>query len=302
MNTIKECFDTILRGDKNNSRLAARRVRKLLYSSRGDRDKYDVLKGIINGSASEYVKISEDWRQENFVMAVSVIYYLHDRENQPDFLFPWLFPLLQHSNSYIRHAAVKMITHEIGPLTYHIRFPGEKLSFNELQPAQADTILNSLSHSLNGLLTILWEPRFKKYKYIESLPASPYKSVQMILAELEESYEPPEQELENYHRSPMEIESKEQILQRRKELKNELVDMLKETKSDFTLDYILDAIYNEEDNDDMMKVVAMFDRGGGISELENILELVNDAWNYFPHKTLNGLSPAEKVLEYKNKK
>jgi Ran GTPase-activating protein (RanGAP) involved in mRNA processing and transport len=91
----------------------------------------------------------------------------------------------------------------------------------------------------------------------------------------------------------MEIESKQQILERRKELKQELVDMLKETESDFTLDHIRDAIYHEEDNDDMMKVVAMFDRGGDASEMSDILELVTDAWNYFPHKALNGLSPAE---------
>ena len=95
----------------------------------------------------------------------------------------------------------------------------------------------------------------------------------------------------------METESKQQILQRRREIERELLEMLKETKSDFSLDHILDAIYNEEDNDDMMKVVAMFDRGGDATELENVLELVSDAWNYFPHKLLGGLSPAEKVLE-----
>lgn len=75
--------------------------------------------------------------------------------------------------------------------------------------------------------------------------------------------------------------------------------MLKETESDFTLDHVRDAIYNEEDNDDMMKVVAMFDRGGDASELSNVFELVTDAWNYFPHKLLDGLSPAEKLLEPK---
>lgn len=98
----------------------------------------------------------------------------------------------------------------------------------------------------------------------------------------------------------MELESKQQILERRKEIDQELVDMLKETKSDFTLDHVRDAIYNEEDNDDMMKVVAMFDRGGDASELSNVLELVTDAWNYFPHKVLGGISPAEKLLESKN--
>jgi len=77
------------------------------------------------------------------------------------------------------------------------------------------------------------------------------------------------------------------------------VDIL---KKDFTLDHVRDAIYNEEDNDDMMKVVVMFDRGGDVSELNSVLELVNDAWNYFPRKVLGGIFPAEKLLEYKNKK
>src|SRR3990167_10362989 len=98
----------------------------------------------------------------------------------------------------------------------------------------------------------------------------------------------------------MEIESKQQILERQKEIEQELMDMLKETESDFTLDHIRDAIYNEEDNDDMMKVVAMFDRGGDASEFSNVLELVTDAWNYFPHKILNGLCPMDKVRAMSN--
>ena len=100
----------------------------------------------------------------------------------------------------------------------------------------------------------------------------------------------------------MEPESKQQIFERRKEIEEELVNMLKKTKSDFSLQHVKDAIFHEEDTDDMMKVVGMFDRGGDTSELSNILELVSDAWNYFPHKILNGLSPAEKSLEYQNKK
>lgn len=66
----------------------------------------------------------------------------------------------------------------------------------------------------------------------------------------------------------------------------------------FKLAHVLDAIYNEENNDDMMKVVAMFDRGGDATELENVLELVTDAWNYFPHKVLGGISPAEQISNH----
>ena len=103
----------------------------------------------------------------------------------------------------------------------------------------------------------------------------------------------------------MEIESTQpfdsaqgrQILERRQEIEQELEAMLAETGSDFTLAHIKDVIFHEEDSDDMMQVVAMFDRGGDASELDNILELVSDAWNYFPHEVLGGISPAEKLIE-----
>ena len=41
--------------------------------------------------------------------------------------------------------------------------------------------------------------------------------------------------------------------------------------------------------------------GEDASELSSILELVTDAWNYFPYKVLGDISPTEKLLEYKNK-
>jgi hypothetical protein len=188
MNNIKDCFDTILHGNKKDSRLAARKVRKLLYSSQSDRSKNDVIKNIVNSAPDDYAKISENWRQENFVVAVSVIYFLHDKEDRPDFLFPWFFQLLRHSNGVIRYAAVRMLSNEIGPLTVHIRFPDHKPGyFGKLTLEQADRILYSLFASLNELIAALWQTKYKRYKYISSLPASPYKSVQMVLAELEES-------------------------------------------------------------------------------------------------------------------
>ncbi len=97
----------------------------------------------------------------------------------------------------------------------------------------------------------------------------------------------------------IEIESKQKILERRKEVEKELLEMLKETESDFGLDDIKEIIYNEDGQDSLTDIIAMFDTGQGAAELQNVLELVNDAWNYFPHKVIDGLSPAEKLLEYR---
>lgn len=94
------------------------------------------------------------------------------------------------------------------------------------------------------------------------------------------------------------METKLQILQRREETEQELTDLLKETGSEFDLEDIKEIIYNEDGQDSLTDVIAMFDNGLSVTELENVLEIVNDAWNYFPHKILAGLSPEEKLLKY----
>ncbi len=186
MNTFSECFNIILTGDREASRKAARQVRKLVYSS-GEGDKFKFIASIIENAPKEYQKITDEWRQKNFVMAVSVMYFLHDKESQPDFLFPWLFHLIQHSSGDIRYAAVRMFEHEIGPLTVHIRFTDEKFSdIHQLTPEQADSILFKLFINLNELTLFLWKPVYKRYKYVSSLPCGSYKSVQMVLGCLEE--------------------------------------------------------------------------------------------------------------------
>lgn len=181
--TFSELFDIILTGNKDDSRKAAREVRKLLYNSH-DGGKYNDINKIIENAPNEYHQIKDDWREENFVVAVSVLYFLHNRESQPDFLFPWLLYLLQNKNGNIRQSAVRMIGNELGPLTVHIRCPEYKQSKSKSD--QSDFILLNLFIALNILLSSLGKPEYKKYKYIDSLPTCPYKSIQMILSRMED--------------------------------------------------------------------------------------------------------------------
>lgn len=185
MKTFTELFKIILTADKDTSRKAAREIRKLLYSSSAG-NKYKSIALIIDKVPLDYGKIKESWRQENFVVAISVIYFLHNKESQPDFLFPWLFKLLHHENGYIRYASIRMFENELGPLTYHIRFPNRKSCISNLSPEAADFILFQLYINLNNLMADFWKPEYKRYKYISSLPAGVYKSIQLILSRLED--------------------------------------------------------------------------------------------------------------------
>lgn len=92
--------------------------------------------------------------------------------------------------------------------------------------------------------------------------------------------------------------TREEIAEYKAELEADINELLENAGSDFTLDDIKEVIYNEEDTGDMQKIIAMFDTGEkGAPEISEVLEVVTDAWNYFPHKLLDGLSPAEKSLK-----
>ena len=198
--TFAGLFKTILIADKYQSFKAARQVRKFLYSSRSNgKNEFKEIQKIIRNAPGEYTKISDDWRQENFVVAISVMYCLHDQEGKPDLLFPWLFQLLQHKNGNIRHAAVRMIEHELGLLTYHIRFSSERLEHSGLSPKQADRIIFGLRTGLNNLMASSWKDSYKKFKYINDLPSGTYKSAQLILSVLDDDCNEVNETTNYYH-------------------------------------------------------------------------------------------------------
>lgn len=88
----------------------------------------------------------------------------------------------------------------------------------------------------------------------------------------------------------------EELLEFREELKADIIDLLEETENDFTLDDVLAVIYEEEETDDMQRAIMMFDNGNPAT-LSGAIELVTDAWNCFPHRILDNLSPAEVLLK-----
>ena len=97
MDTIKQCFEIILKGDNEQSRQAARRVGKLVYYGPSmNKGKYSEIARLVETAPKTFSSIHEDWRQENFVMAVSLMYFVGNKRDKPDFLFPWFFQLLQH--------------------------------------------------------------------------------------------------------------------------------------------------------------------------------------------------------------
>ncbi|MCX6703073.1 MAG: hypothetical protein NTV02_00045 [Candidatus Zambryskibacteria bacterium] len=89
---------------------------------------------------------------------------------------------------------------------------------------------------------------------------------------------------------------KKVILEKRKEIEKDLLKHIKKTKSNATLDLIKEIIYEEKGSSDMQDIIAFFD-DGNMEHLDTVLEVVSDAWNYFPHRALGGKCPQEIMSE-----
>jgi hypothetical protein len=66
-----------------------------------------------------------------------------------------------------------------------------------------------------------------------------------------------------------------------------------------TVDVVKDLVWREEGdkafNDFIEEAFGYFKDIKDVNELNRILQTFNDAWNYFPHKSLNGKSPMQVV-------
>ena len=78
--------------------------------------------------------------------------------------------------------------------------------------------------------------------------------------------------------------------------------MIDEHNSLLKLENIKTIIYNENNQNELTLIVKAFDKGQDVEALNSVLMVVNDAWNYFPHKALGELSPAEKIQETDKRK
>ncbi len=91
--------------------------------------------------------------------------------------------------------------------------------------------------------------------------------------------------------------SKEDIIQKRGDIEKQLNNIIDSLGLSMKFEEIKEMIYNEQDQSTLHEIISKFDNGQDIDELNKILAIVNEAWNYFPHKVLGGLFPAEKIME-----
>jgi len=224
--------------------------------------------------------------------------YLSLADEHFDELKNFIVKNLQNPNGQIREVAVDVgswlyisLSDRAEPFVF-----SEGTLLTEKQKEKQVVATKQYSDFVSELETLIdkYPEQNEDVEYIDDMKPSINKSLQKVWSKITNGRIYPKI-LERTRPIPIDIFIK------RKEIEKEFTEMLKEAGSNFDLDDIKEIIYNEESQDDLTEIIMMFDDGQGLGEMSTILETINDAWNYFPHKLLNGLSPAEKLLEYKQK-
>lgn len=281
------------------------------------------------------MKPSDNKKFEVFLDELKTFDEIKTEENKIHFIQSLIWPMMALSNTYVKEFGefiLKYIQSPSGKIRKAILSSSDHLStplaLNDLilrkeNPTEKE--IEEMNRYNRQFFEIVEEAEkllekydtgeFDKYDYVSDMPPSVYKSIQYLITEklmrvveTEVMYQEYLRQKKNINKPVDIVEAAEtiiarrQLAEKREEIEDEICELLYQAKSDFELEDVRRVIYEEEETDDMQKVISMFDTGEkGAPQLDTILETVTDAWNHFPHRVLDGLSPAEISLEHKNR-
>jgi len=131
-----------------------------------------------------------------------------------------------------------------------------------------------------------------------SYPAIPKRFIPGTLGSLLNGKEPKENDLLK-DGDKLEIKVFE-IKEIRKKIESQVREIINYYQVDTTFEEIKEVVFNENGQEDFNKLIELFVskiQSGNLDEINEVLKFVNAVWNYFPHKSLKGLAPVEKLKE-----
>lgn len=279
---FEHIFATLKNGTHEEVKTAKKRLHGLWHT---DSKNFQKNAQMALRQLKEFDTIQNPKNQAAFVSGLS-LFFLVLSDSHFEELKNFVLIVICHPNGHVREQMRKTadwllmsLSSRINPFVYP---KGKKLTQNQIaEEAKAKQEFTKYLSDLELLMEKYDDVSYDQAEYLDQLKPSVYKSLQLLWNDLTRG-----STYKNLHTPPLEI------ILKRKEIEAELSTILKKINGDFTLDEIRDVIYNETEFDDLSNVIRMFDTGSPY-ELQNIMEILNDAWNYFPHKTLSGLCPAE---------
>lgn len=290
-NELEHIFSILKNGTAEEIKIAKKRIDTLWHD---DRKNFKKNAYLALEQMKEFDSIKNVKNQKAFVSGLSLFFLVLSDTHFKE-LKEFVSKVICHPHGHVREQVRKTadwlflsLTSRINPFVWP---KGKKLTKKQI--SEQEKAKNEFKEYLNEIELLMekyYERSYGRVKYVQSLKPSVYKSLQLLFSDLTRG---------DIHKK-LHISSPA-ILANREEIERELSTLILKTKCDISLEEIQDIIYDETDLDDLNDIIRMFDMGSPY-ELQNAIELINYAWNYFPHRVLNGLCPAEMVSQYKSTK
>lgn len=240
---------------------------------------------------NKFEEIKGSKNKEAFASGLS-LFFLVLSDDYFDKLKSFTLKVIQNPDGHVREAIRKTadwlfisLSDRMNPFVYP---KGKPLTVKQKEEQkEARRQFKVCSAEVEELISKYHSKESEKVKYIDEMKPSVEKSLQMLWSRLSD--------LSKYS-----VETLPEIMKKRGQIEKELSNFVNKYKIKLNVREIKEAVYDKSSYEDLNEVIKLFSSVRSVSELNNILKTLNDVWNYFPHKSLGGLSPHEKRLEYFN--
>ncbi|MBU2541936.1 hypothetical protein KJ785_00030 [Patescibacteria group bacterium] len=211
---------------------------------------------------------------------------------------------IQHPSGKIRQAVIRAVDYLLMDIVEGLGPHDKKVVYDKHNKSM--NYFCNFACILENLLAKYDEPRFKKFKYISSMPASVYKSLQILMTEIifrseyyEKLYEEFLKNISNEQdKRRIKINKKDLAVKRREiEQKMRAVIIYYELEDVLSFDELKRIVKTGQINKDNNPITLigkkLLDNIDNMEEAQIVLNIIVEMWNHFPHDGLGGLSPRE---------
>lgn len=315
---IKNLIEVVKTGRPEEVKIAQKKIEKIWRSysfKEEDRKKRKLDFNIFLEELENFDKICDDNHKAYFIYTTKLVVWF-DSKGDFEKWAKFFIKEIQNPSGKVRQAVVRTANYLISSLktdfnSFHLN---NKLSKEDKERIVAHDI-SLYGHfvlEVQDLLDRYYEPKFNRYKYISSLPIGIYKSLNLLMVEIM----PTDYFKRIYDNFLNELKAKRKgfnnykemkeahiffsdLLKEREEIIKDLKKLIDETSANITTDEIIEIIYEEKGSDSIHDILLLFSNNNdfSMSKMNEILALINKAWNYFPHRSLGGISPLEKASD-----
>ncbi len=325
---VEKIIETLKTGSPADIRIAKKDLKNIvnkdyLYGDKKQRKK--VIKDLLPfiDEARRFENIKDLDRQVYFLDALNTV-MIAIGEEELEFFQDFIYKYIQHPSGKLRQAILR-----IGANFYYFSIDviiencnDDNLSKKEKEICETKRFSFFLFlDAIENLMGRHYSSEYDKYEYIDDMPPSIYKSLEMLFwrmtrdKEMMKEYSNFLKGKEDFERQQFEASkrlredikkvsnmSEKDILKKRQEVERDMRQILSKMDTKLTWEDMRYIIYNEEPKKGTEKMIDWLDLSDDIDKANDVLQVINDAWNFFPHKKLDGLCPIEMIKKMDKEK